>query len=284
MKTIEKAEIKKKLAEFCEIKGGQNKAANVLRGVSAATVSQILNDKWELISDEMWRSIAAQIGYDARQWTVVETRQFRQMYMILENSQDNAEVYAVIGAAGCGKSEAIKSYVRSHRNVYHLSCGEHWNRRYFMMRLLRCMGIDAAGFSVTDMVDEAVGAFKRKDAPLLVLDEVEKLPDQVLYFFITLYNNLEDHAGIIICATEFLKKRIENGVRCNRKGYREIFSRCGRRFLPLPIVNSEDIAQICIANGVSDPAIINTIIEDSEGDLRCVKNYINNLKKRSIGK
>ena len=61
MKTTEKEQIRSKLAEFCAIKGGQNKAANSMRGVSAATLSQVLNNNWELISDEMWRTIASQI-------------------------------------------------------------------------------------------------------------------------------------------------------------------------------------------------------------------------------
>ena len=34
MKTIEKEQIRTKLAEFCEIKGGQNKAANSMRGAA----------------------------------------------------------------------------------------------------------------------------------------------------------------------------------------------------------------------------------------------------------
>ena len=62
MKTSEKQVIAKKLASYCEMKGSQNKAAATLEGVSSATISQILNGNWELISDEMGRSISVQIG------------------------------------------------------------------------------------------------------------------------------------------------------------------------------------------------------------------------------
>lgn len=121
MKTIEKEQIRTKLAEFCEIKGGQNKAANSMRGVSPATISQVLNNNWDLISEEMWRTIASQIGYDPRAWVVVETRGYKRMYGLLQDAQDNSLVFAVTGDAGCGKSEAIKSYAASNRNVYNLS-------------------------------------------------------------------------------------------------------------------------------------------------------------------
>ena len=124
MKTIEKEQIRTKLAEFCEIKGGQNKAANSMRGVSPATISQVLNNNWDLISEEMWRTIASQIGYDPRAWVVVETRGYKRMYGLLQDAQDNSLVFAVTGDAGCGKSEAIKSYAASNRNVYNLSCSD----------------------------------------------------------------------------------------------------------------------------------------------------------------
>jgi DNA transposition AAA+ family ATPase len=284
MKTTEKEQIKSKLAEFCEIKGGQNKAANALRGVSAATISQALNDKWELIADEMWRNIASQIGYDPRAWVVVETRGYKRMTDLLRDAQDNSLVFAVTGDAGCGKSEAIKSYAAGHRNVYNLSCSEYWNRKHFMTELLQCMGIDSTGSTVPEMMTEVTLALKKKEAPLVVLDEADKLSDQVLYFFISLYNKLEDHVGIILCATDFLEKRIKKGVRTNRKGYKEIYSRVGRKFIPIQVVNGGDIAAVCKANGMDDAAAINEIIDDCEYDLRRVKRKVHAIKQRSNAK
>ena len=284
MKATEKEQIKTKLAEYCETKGGQNKAANSMRSVSAATISQVLNNNWELISDEMWRTIASQIGYDPRAWVVVETRGYKRMYRLLRDAQDNSLVFAVTGDAGCGKSEAIKSYAASNRNVYNLSCSEYWNRKHFMTELLQCMGIDSTGCTVPEMMSDIILALKKKETPLVVLDEADKLSDQVLYFFISLYNKLEDHVGIMLCATDYLEKRIKKGVRMNRKGYKEIYSRVGRKFIPIQVVNSEDVAAVCIANGVDDPATINEIIDDCESDLRRVKREVHAIKQRSTTK
>lgn len=280
MTTQEKIKIKTVLAEYCEIKGGQNKAANSMKGVSAAVVSQVLNDKWELISDDMWRTIASQTGYDPTEWVVVETRGYRRMYNLLADAQQDSLVFAVTGDAGCGKTEAIKSYSMQNRNVYHLSCSEYWNRKHFMQELLTAMGIDASGCTVPEMMSDIIMALKKKDRPLVILDEADKLSDQVLYFFISLYNKLEDHVGIILCATGFLEKRIRKGVRTNKKGYQEIFSRIGRKFIPIQVVNSEDVTAVCIANGVTDKAAINSVIDDCENDLRRVKRKVHALLKQ----
>ncbi len=281
MKKVEKQAIAERLKEYVASKESQNKAAATLQGVSAATVSQILNGKWELISADMWRTVAAQIGYDPRKWVVVQTEGYNRMYDILTDAQANALVFAVTGDAGCGKSQAIKVYGERNRNTLVLSCSEYWNRKQFLVELLRSLGVDAAGCTVVDMMADAVQQLKRREGVLLVLDEADKLSDQILYFFITLYNQLEDHIGIVLCATQHLEKRIVRGVRNNRKGYREIYSRIGRKFIPMPVVNDGDIEAVCVANGVTDKRTINRIADDCDNDLRRVKRLVHAIKQSS---
>lgn len=245
-----------------------------MNGVSSATISKILAGSWETISDEMWRTVAAQTGGKVEGWQVVSTQAYDRMTFTLTNAQADALVLAVTGEAGSGKTEAIKNYAAGHANAYHLTCSEYWNRRTFMHKLLKCMGVGVSGTTVGEMMDDIVDTLKRKDAPLIVLDEADKLTDQVLYFFISLYNQLEGHCGIILTATSYLQKRIERGVRLNRKGYAEIYSRIGRKFVKLPLLNSEDIAAVCVANGLNDSKGINRIINESEGDLRRIKRSV----------
>lgn len=281
MTTEEKQQICNRLRAYCEQKGSQNKAAVALN-ISAATISKILAGNWETIADEMWRGIAGQIGGvkagQAEGWQIVPTRAYKAMMFVLENAQGrnggDSMVMAVIGSAGSGKTEAVKNYTAAGRNVYHLVCSEYWNRRTFMAKVLQTMGVAYSGNTVADMMEAIVDTLKRKESPLIVLDEADKLSDQVLYFFISLYNQLEDHCGIILTATSYLRARIEKGLRLNRKGYAEIFSRIGRKFVELPLHNSEDVAAVCVANGVSDSKTINSIIDEADGDLRRVKRSV----------
>lgn len=272
--TDEKKQICEQLRAYCEQKGSQNKAATALK-VSSATVSKILAGNWETIADEMWRGIAGAVGRQPIMgWQLVPTRAYSAMTFALENAQRDSLVMAVIGSAGSGKTEAVRNYTAAGRNVYHLVCSEYWNRRTFMAKVLQTMGVAYSGNTVADMMDAIVDTLKRKESPLIVLDEADKLSDQVLYFFISLYNQLEDHCGIILTATSYLRARIEKGLRLNRKGYAEIFSRIGRKFVELPLHNSEDVAAVCVANGVSDSKTINSIIDEADGDLRRVKRSV----------
>jgi len=280
MKTKEKQAIAASLREYCSLKGSQNAAARSIAGASSAVISQMLNNQWDLISDEMWRNVAAQIGHDRRNWTVVRTRGFQRMTDILEDARENALVMAVTGEAGCGKSESIKVFARGHRNVCHLICSEFWNRKSFLGELMTQLSLPYAGYTVSEMMTEIISSIKKRENPVIILDEADKLSDQVLYFFISLYNHLEDDCGIILCATNYLQKRITRGVSANRKGYKEIYSRIGRKFIPIEQVNGDDVEAVCRANGVEDAAAVNRIIDGCDYDLRRVRRLVFAERKR----
>jgi len=278
MESTKKDQIVEKLREYITRYESQNKAANSLKGVSSATISQMLNGNWDLIKDEMWRNVAAQIGYAETEWVAVETRDFKILTTLLHDAQQKSNVYAITGAAGTGKSFAIRQFASDNRRVHLLKCAEYWNKKMFMQELLSAMGRDYAGFTIGEMMYEIVTELKRQHQPLIILDEADKLTDQVLYFFITLYNQLEDQAGIVLCATNYLEKRIKRGVKLNKKGYNEIYSRIGRKCVELKGLSASDISAVCQANGVTERANLQDIISDCEGDLRRVKRKIHALK------
>ena len=267
----EKEMIRVRLGEYCEMKGSQKRAATSLVGVSPATVTQIVTGKWELINEKMWRSIAAQIGVKQTRWNIVETRNYKALSDIFSDAQENALVLAVCGEAGTGKSLTAAHYGAENPNVYVLACSEYWNRKTFLRELLRVMGKNPAGDTVGDMVDDVVMALKRRENPLIILDEADKLSDQVMFFFLTFYNKLEDYCGIVLMATDYLEKKVRRGLRLNKKGYKEIYSRIGRRFVAMPGLSATDISDVCRANGVEGLREIETVKKDCEGDLRRVK-------------
>lgn len=279
MEDIKKQQISNALRGYCERYDSQAKAANSLKNVSPATVSQMLNGKWELIRDDMWRNVAAQIGWKEEKWNAVATRDFTTLMRILGDVKDNALVMAVTGDAGSGKTFALKQYTETNKQVYMLCCNEYWNRKAFLNELLQAMGRDASGLTVNDMMLEAVRYLKMQESPLLILDEADKLSDKVLYFFISLYNALEGECGMLMVATSHLELRIRKGVKANRKGYNEIWSRIGRKCVTLKGVSAADIIAVCEANGVTDRRDIDLVINDSESDLRRVRRKIHAILK-----
>lgn len=280
MTNATKKQITQELERYIARYDSQAQAANTLKGVSSATVSQMVNHNWEKIKDEMFRTVSTQIGYNPNKWEVVETRDFKTVSKLLADAQQYHNVFAITGEAGSGKSVALRNYANNNKRAHLLQCNEYWNRKYFLAELLTSMGRDCSGLTVSEMMQEVVRVLKKQDSPLIIMDEADKLSDQVLYFFITLYNQLEDHCGIVLAATDHLDKRIKKGLRLNKKGYKEIYSRIGRKCIELKGVGITDITQVCAANGIDGRKTIKEIIEDCEGDLRRVKRKIHALKNK----
>lgn len=282
MELLKKQNICNSLRAYCDRYESQNRAANSLKGVSSATISQMLNNNWELIKDEMWRNVASQIGYKDERWEAVETANFKRMQALLADVKDNSLVMAITGDAGTGKTFAAKHFAENKKQTYLLCCNEYWNRKLFLAELLTAMGRDYNGYTVGEMMHEAVRALKTQENPLIILDEADKLSDQVLYFFITLYNQLDGECGIVMTATNHLEKRLKRGIKLNKKGYTEIWSRLGRKCIELKGVSAADITAICDANGIAEARKVDAIIEDSESDLRRVKRKIHAVKKQQL--
>lgn len=280
---MDKKLITEQLRAYVERKGSQRKAATSMDGVSPATLSKILSGTdLESISDEMWRSIEQQTKLIDRGWVLAPTEAYTEMIGILDSAQRDNLVVAVVGEAGSGKTEACRDYTAKSKNVYHVICNEHWNRRTFIAKLLKSMGVNVTGCNINEMMEDVVENLSRTENPLLILDEADKMSDQVLYFFITLYNQLEGRAGIILCATSYLEKRVKRGLRLSKKGYEEVYSRLGRRFVALERISDEDVATVCIANGIESDRKIREICKESDGDLRRVKRAIWVAKNEAI--
>lgn len=266
-----KQEIAQRLESFINLHGSAKKASLLLEDVSEGVISFIRNGKWDSVSDRMWRKIAAQIGYDMREWIIADISSTSKLVNLFSDAQNEALSIAVTANAGCGKSEAAKAYARSHPNVILLSCSEFWNRKVFLLEIFKALSKDSTERTVGNMLDEVVRIIRQMDNPVIMLDEADKLSDQVLHFFITLYNSLQGICGFVLFATSYLEKRLKRGVANNTKGYNEIWSRLGRKVINVDAITAEDIAMICKANGVTEKAIVDEIIRDSELDLRRVK-------------
>jgi DNA transposition AAA+ family ATPase len=277
----EKIQTVEALEAFVLQKGSQNQVALGMPGVSAATLTQMRKHNWESISDDMWRRVSKYVGVTASGWNYAETRNSKDLELFFQDGQLFSLVMAITGKAGAGKSETAKKYEAENKNAFLLSCNEYWDKRWFLRELLNKMGKDHAGLTLPEMMHKAVLLLKSLENPIIILDEADKLHDNVLLFFITLYNALEDHCGIVLMATHFLEKRIRRGVAMEKKGYREIYSRVGLRFIELESTSYSDIENICKANGIEDSVIIRTISKDCDGDVRRVRRLVFSNKRAS---
>lgn len=283
----EKNEIRDILKTYCNRYPSQNKAAASLHGVSAGTISSILNEKYDNISDDMFRNIYFQVStpHQAAGLQIVETTALHEIISAMQDAQNWQDVTWVVGESGCGKTTAASVYQGSHAEVFTLPCSEDMKKGDFVRELAAVIGVNASGHNIRETLKAIIARVNQMDSPLLIFDEGDKLNDLVFHYFITIYNQLKDKAGIIFLSTSHIEKRMAIGLRHNKKGYQEINSRIGRKFYEVSQNTANDVYAVCLANGINDHEALENIIQDAakfENDLRRVIRKIKVEKKRLV--
>ena len=278
----QKTKTRDRLARYVQRYPSQNMAAVSLKGISAATVSNILSGKWKNISEDMWPRLESQLIKNEG-WQIFSTAAYRDMTFFLADAQEQSSVMWVAAPAGIGKSTAAASYAALNRNVYRLTCATDMTKSDFVHELAAQIGVRTAGMSIREAFQEILRHVVTLERPLLIFDEADKLADSVMYYFISIYNALEDRCGIVFLSTSYIKKRIRNGVMKDKKGYDEIESRICRRYVDLTPVSAAEIEQICLVNGLSDAAAVGRVRTEARecgNDLRRVKRSVHKELRR----
>ena len=259
--------------------GSQNKAATQLR-IAPATLSAIMQGKWESISDEMWARMAAATGINRlHDWAIAPTTQaYQHISFILQDAQQNAAAYWITGEAGSGKTTTARDYAARHPQAFYIQCSIDMRRSHFVQAVATALGIRSSAHYPYEIWEDVTAAICRMDeAPLIIFDEADKLSDSVFQYFIDLYNKTYGLCGLVWLSTDAVKTRFDRGLRWARQGYKELYSRIGGRFNDLPAASPQDVLAVCQANGIRDRRVIEQIAQQtlpSGFDLRAVRKMI----------
>jgi DNA transposition AAA+ family ATPase len=275
--TQQKQDIQWHLKTFVESFTSQRRASEALDNCSEATIISMLNEsKWSDVSDAMWLNVGKQIGAFKRRSKLVETQDFQTLTLYYSLAKEEGATFAITGGAGSGKTYAGKWYAEANRkrSVFYLECASYWNKKHFLGNLCQALGKNAAGLSIPEMMDTIVRELSRLNQPLIILDEIDKLSDNVLIFYITLYNELNGLCGFVLQSTNQMQKRMMKGLRSNKTGFQELFSRIGSKFIELHGSTPAEVREMCVENGINQEEDIRAIINEYQGDLRRVERQL----------
>lgn len=273
----QKNEIRDALERYCKRYGSQKKATASLKGISEGTVSTILTGKYEKIGDDMWGRLRAQVMPATAGYRLADTSARLTLLGYFQKMKEDSSVMWITGPAGVGKSTTAREFALRTPYTYMLTCSQDMHRGDFMKELSAVIGLDNAGMNIRESLYAIIRHLVTLDRPLLIFDEADKLKDNVLLYFITIYNELEDRCGIVFLSTDAIKRRMENGVSYNRIGYNELYSRIARRFVPVKAASRKEVTDICAANGIEDPKVVQEVVSEAaeaQNDLRRVKRCI----------
>lgn len=240
---------------------------------SPSAITQLIKNKYNVQGDAMWIQVATKLEWSglktnsSTNWVFVPTTDFKIVRTIAIDAKNKSLFISISDVAGMGKTAYLKQVTEELKEeaIYYIRCWD-WGKKEFLTQLCKALGIDAGrGFKTPNELLFLVIDFFQQRAlrnPLLIIDEADKLKASALRFLIPLYNECEDTLGCIIAGTENLEKEIKRGVKYQAKGYDEIDSRFGRKYIKLTGCTIAEAEQICVANGVKNTKTINKIVTE----------------------
>lgn len=248
-----KEQIREQLIQYRERFPSVEICANTLKQVSASTIRNILSQNFKNISDAMWRSIRTQIGGSGKaDWVLVNTTAVEDLKFIMKETQEEQGFRWAVSPAGSGKTVAATMYSQECKNVFHVLCDEDMSKSDFAIELARAVGLRVnTQKKARRLIMEVCEYLAELEDPLLIFDEGDKLKDAIICYFITIYNKLHEVAGVMFLSTDYMERRVENGLKYNKPGYQELWSRLGRKFYQVDNNTTNDVQYICIENGIT---------------------------------
>ena len=240
-------------------------------GVSESIISLMLKNKYVTKGDDAWITIGMKLGWKPQLhkmqgWVTVETRDLKSIETICIDAKENSLFLPISDNAGMGKTKGLEHVAQKYHSaeVYYMRCRE-WGAIEFLGKLCSTLGINTSKgmHKKEQLLDYVIDFFQQRSIgkPLLILDEVNKLKDAAKRVMIPLYNECEDFLGVVWAGPEDLEKDVLRGVRYAKKGFDEIYSRFGRKFIKLRGATLNEVHKICKANGFEDEQRIKLAFE-----------------------
>jgi DNA transposition AAA+ family ATPase len=215
------------------------KAISQAVGKSTATISLWIAGKYTGNVDEIeaavteWQERQHQREIDAV--TCLETSVFKKLNELASLAHTQGGLYVGFGAAGIGKTTAIRSYAEIRPSVILIEVDRTYTTLALMRELHRKCGFDGSG-SLHSIMADLITKLKSSQR-LIIIDEAEHLPARALDILRSLYD--KTGIGIMLVGLEQLIANLR-GVKYD---FRQLYSRVNLA-IRLEECSDDDVAKL----------------------------------------
>jgi hypothetical protein len=227
-----------------------------------------------VLADRHWINIARELGVGVhqRQWQPARTAVFTQIESEINFCQENSKSMIYVDDCEIGKTFTAKYLSRSLRNCFYVDASQAKTKCEFVRKLARAVGIDPSG-KYAELKDDVKYYLKFITKPIVIVDEAGDLEYSAFLELKEFWNATEGVCGWYMIGADGLRAKIEKGIRNQKVGYRELFSRFSGNFRStVPVGRQEKLAFY--------QTLIRTVLEANMTD----KSSLNEIVKRCITK
>ena len=167
-----------------------------------------------------------------------------------ETAQKHRLMIGLIGDTGTGKTTSVTEYAKR-PNVVKVTYEKSMNPKLFFMKLLQEMRIDFEG-SIYALINRAASGFNEMESPLLIVDEVGKMPYTLFLHLHDFREKTKETTGIVLAGMPYFKSNLQKYANKGKEGCSEFLRRINL-WHTLEELKRSEIQNVCQANGIQSP-------------------------------
>lgn len=243
----EKNEIRKAIEDYCKAKSISRNELAIQIGVSSATLSNIVNEKWESIDAKMWTKINNHLKPTTAK--IFNTSDFNAVMNLCNKVKENHFMAGLTAETGMGKTTALQAFTRK-ENVFYIYYDANMKPKNFFYELGKLMGYDYEA-NVYEQVKKACDTLNTLHNPLIIIDEAGKLTDAMLLTLHVLRDKTIKNCGIILAGMPYFRANLIKKANKQKTGISEFLRRV-MIWNELEGLKNSEIDFICESHSITD--------------------------------
>ena len=210
-------------------------------GLNAAVYSRMKNGEIDKIASDSWwlkQGRELNVSIAGKPLKVAETAVYKEIRDNLNFCKQYSKSMILVDDCGIGKTFCAKHILKSIPNSFYVDCSQAKTKMTFVRALAKKVGLGSNGKYV-DIKANLIDYLNLLPSPLVVIDEAGDLDYTAFLDLKELWNGTENQCGWYMMGAEGLRNKINLGIKRNKVGYREIFSRFSDEYISLVPVNMQ---------------------------------------------
>jgi hypothetical protein len=238
-------------------------------GLSASIFSRIKSGETDrILADALWLQIGRVLGVqpNKRRWNVARTEVFDVIEEEVMFCKAHSKARMFVDACGIGKTFTARYLSRTVKNCFYIDASQARTKMEFIKLMARTIGVPDSGYYM-QVLENVKYYLHVIPQPVIIVDEAGDLDYGAFLELKGLWNATENVCGWYLMGAEGFRAKVERGIKGQRVGFREIFSRFSEKYSQaVPMDKQEQTAfykklltDVLSANS-ADKAIIPAIV------------------------
>lgn len=264
-----KQKVREAVLEARENYSGTDAAFATTIGINNSIFSRLKKGETDrILSEGQWITIGRILGVSLKEnnWKIVRTTIYDSMEKTLHFCQKNQVSMILVDEPEIGKTETAKHILRNMKNGFYVDCSQAKTKQLLIRTIAKTVGVDQYG-RYADVIANLKYYLNVLETPIITLDEFGDLEYNAFLTIKELQNATVDHCAWLMIGSDGLRAKINQGIKNQKVGYREVFSRLSGEFLSFVPSGTKEKQQFyseligdVATNNVADKAKVNKLI------------------------